>query len=64
MLGYGKAVVHGDTAYFACGYGMYSYVLAENKWTNLPQIPYEYRSLAIVKDTLTSVGGGDDMGFF
>ena len=53
----GAAVVHGNTAFFSCYFNVYSYNILEDKWTKLQQCEYQRTSLAIVHDTLTTVGG-------
>ena len=50
-------VVRGSTAYLSSGHDVYSYTLTENKWTKLPQCKYEYFAMAVIKDTLTAIGG-------
>ena len=53
----GAAVVHGNTAFFSCHFNVYSYNILEDEWTKLQQCEYQKTSLAIVHDTLTTVGG-------
>ena len=50
-------MVHGNTAFFSCDFNVYSYNILEDEWTKLQQCEYQYTSLAIVHDTLTTVGG-------
>lgn len=57
-LGYGSAVIHGDTLVGMVCFHTHTSGPIYHKSIN------EYRSLAIVHDTLTSIGGGDDMGMF
>ena len=52
----GAAVVHGNTAFFSHDFNVYSYIILEDEWTKL-QCEYQETSLAIVHDTLTTVGG-------
>jgi hypothetical protein len=54
----GTAVVHGSTAYFS----EYSYTISGNKWITLPKCKYQFFALAVVIDTLTTVGGRDGSG--
>ena len=51
------AVVYGNTAFFSQGFNVYSYKILEDEWTKLQQCEYGDSSLAIVHDTLTTVGG-------
>ena len=53
----GAAVVHGNTAFFSYNFNVYSYKILEDEWTKLQQCEYQETSLAIVHDTLTTVGG-------
>ena len=53
----GAAVVHGNTAYFSQGYNVYSYTLSLDKWTQLKQCEYQYFSMAVVNNHLTTIGG-------
>ena len=53
----GAAVVHGNTAYFSQGYSVYSYTLSQNKWTQLKLCEYQYFSMAVVNNQLTTIGG-------
>ena len=55
-------MVHGSTAYFSSGHNVYSYTVPENKWTKLPQCKYEYFAMAVINDTLTTIGGGHQVG--
>ena len=50
-------MVHGNTAFFSCYFNVYSYNIFEDEWTKLQQCEYQCTSLAIVHDTLTTVGG-------
>ena len=50
-------MVHGNTAFFSCYFNVYSYNILEDEWTKLQQCEYQRTSLAIVHDTLTTVGG-------
>ena len=50
-------MVHGNTAFFSYYFNVYSYNIFENEWTKLQQCEYLCTSLAIVHDTLTTVGG-------
>ena len=56
---FGSVVVHGNTAYFSCGYNVYSYTVPENKWTKLPQCKYGCFTMAVINDALTTIGGRD-----
>ena len=51
-----QATADGNTAYFSESGHMYSYDSKE-KWSELPECPQKYGSLAIVKSLLTAVGG-------
>ena len=53
----GAAIVHGDTAFFSFICNVYSYKILDNEWTVLQRSEYQYFSLAIVNDTLTTIGG-------
>jgi hypothetical protein len=59
---WGAAVVHGNTAYFSRGHMVYLFTVRGNKWTKLPECMYKYFVLAVVNDTLTTVGGEDCQG--
>ena len=50
-------MVHGNTAFFSCHFNVYSYKILEDEWTELQRCEYQWSSLAIVHDTLTTVGG-------
>ena len=50
-------MVHENTAFFSQGFNVYSYKILEDKWTKLQRCEYQNTSLAIVDDTLTTVGG-------
>ena len=50
-------MVHGNTAFFSCNFNVYSYKILEDEWTELQRCEYQAISLAIVHDTLTTVGG-------
>jgi N-acetylneuraminic acid mutarotase len=56
---WGAAVVHGSTAYFSSDHNVYSYTVPGNKWTKLPECKYRFSALAVVNDTLTTIGGLD-----
>jgi hypothetical protein len=58
----GVAVVHGSTAHFSIDHNAYSYTVSGNKWTKLPEHQYGWPALAVVIDTLTTVGGEDRQG--
>ena len=53
----GAAVVHGNTAFFSYNFNVYSCNILEDEWTELQQCEYQETSLAIVHNTLTTVGG-------
>ena len=59
---WGAAVLHGNTAFFSHGCDVYSYKVHEDKWTELQQCEYQAISLAILHDTLTTVGGRTTYG--
>ena len=61
-LGWGTAVVHGDTAYFLSG-SLHSYTLPEDKWTKLAVGQFDYSALAVIDELVTTIGGGHDMGW-
>ena len=50
-------MVYGNIAFFSCDFNVYSYNILEDKWTELQQCEYQRTSLAIVHNTLTTVGG-------
>ena len=50
-------MVRGNIALFSCNFNVYSYNIFEDEWTKLQQCEYQWTSLAIVHDTLTTVGG-------
>ena len=54
---FGAAAVHGNVAYFSQGNNVYSYTPLDNRWETLPQCNYGEFSLAVVRDTLTTIGG-------
>ena len=53
----GVTVVDGNTAYLSRDYNMYSYTVAEDKWTKLPPCKFKQFGLAVVNRKLTSIGG-------
>lgn len=53
----GSAVVHESTAYFSHHQYLYSYTLSEQKWAELAPNPHECFGLAVVSNTLTTIGG-------
>ena len=55
----GAAVVHGTTTYFSHSYSVYSYMLSEDKWTKLKQCEYQFFSMAVIDNRLTTIGGWD-----
>ena len=58
----GAAVVHGNKAYFRQGGSqVYSYqnIHGKEQWSQLPDNPNHWFSLAVIDGLLTSVGGGD-----
>ena len=50
-------MVHGNKAYFSQGNNVYSYTLSQDKWTELKQCKYEYFSMAVINNQLTTIGG-------
>lgn len=56
-LGHGKAVVHGNTAYFSYDYSIYSFTVSNSRWTELPEHKYSSFAMAIVNGQLTTIGG-------
>ena len=50
-------MVHENTAFFSCNFNVYSYKILKNEWTELQRCEYQNSSLAIVHNTLTTVGG-------
>ena len=54
---YGTAVGHGNTAYFSRDNRVYAYTLSQDKWTKLILCEYEYFSMAVVHNQLTTIGG-------
>ena len=57
-------MVHGNSAYFPYGHDVYSYTVLENKWTKLQECKYEYFAMAVINDTLTTIGGEAHLGAF
>jgi hypothetical protein len=63
MLSWGVAVAHGSTAFFSSDYHVYSYsTVPEENWAKLPECKRKYFALAVVNDTLITVGGKDRQG--
>ena len=60
-FGYGRAVVHGNTAYFSYNnYDnsiIYSFTVSDNRWTMLPKCKYSDFAMVIVNGKLTTIGG-------
>ena len=56
-------MVHGYTAYFSRYYNVYSYTISQDKWTKLEQCGYEFFSMAVVNNQLTTIGGQRDEGY-
>ena len=56
------AVVHGNAAYFSQRYNVYSYTLSQDKWTKLKQCEYEFFSMAVITNKLTTIGGRHGCG--
>ena len=54
---FGRAVVHGNTAYFSYDNYMYSFTLSNEKWITLPNCKYSFFAMAIVNGKLTTIGG-------
>ena len=58
----GAAVVDGNMAYFMNWDGeVCSYNVSSKKWSKLPECPYNYSSLAIIRGQLTAIGGCKDI---
>ena len=58
---HGAAVVHNNTAYFSIYNEVYLYTILDNMWYQLPCCSnYEFFSMAILNDKLTTIGGSDD----
>ena len=56
---HGFALVHGETAYFAKSFNVYSYTVTDNKWNELQPCRNRSFGFAIVNNKLTTVGGWD-----
>ena len=52
-------MVHGSTAYFSKDHNVYSYTVSENKWTKLPHCRYRRFAMAVINDSMTTIGGRD-----
>ena len=60
----GSAATHGKMAYFN-SYGsreVYQFDAEEDRWTTLPDCPYEYSAMVVTTAGLTTVGGRDGRG--
>ena len=54
----GACVVDSDVAYFMNRYGeTYSFNLSTRRWSQLPECPCVYSSLAVIRGLLTAIGG-------
>lgn len=60
---FGAAAVNGNVAYFSQGNNVYSYTYLDNRWETLQQCRYQDFSLAVVRDTLTTIGGHTEMHY-
>jgi len=58
----GATVVLGNIAYFSSGYNVYSYTVAQDKWTELPPCKHQYFGMAVINNMLTAVGGNKKDG--
>ncbi len=58
---FGAATVQGNVAYFSQGSNVYAYTYSDNRWETLQPCSYEDFSLAVVRDTLTTIGGRTQM---
>ena len=56
---HGTAVAHGNTVFFSYETNIYLYAISNNKWNKLPACSYKYFGLAILDDTLITIGGSD-----
>ena len=59
---YEPTVAHGSTTYFCKLYNVYSYTVPENKWTKIPHCGYINFAIAVINDTLTTIGGRNSRG--
>ena len=58
MMAKGAAVVDGNVIYFVSWTGQIcSYNLSTRRWSELPNCPYQYSGLAVVRGLLASIGG-------
>ena len=58
----GAALVNGNVAYFMHCHGeLCSYDSTAQKWSELPQYPYKFSSLAVINGQLTGIGGCEDV---
>ena len=56
----GACVVDGDVAYFMNRNGQTcSFHSSTRRWSQLPECPCQYSSLAVIRGLLTAIGGGD-----
>jgi N-acetylneuraminic acid mutarotase len=55
----GAAVVDGDMAYFSSRNHVYSYTIAGNTWTKLPECKYQNFEMAVIRNKLATIGGRD-----
>ena len=53
----GTVVVHERCAYFSVERSVYSYTVSADKWTKLPECKSRLFGFAVVKGTLTTIGG-------
>ena len=54
----GACVVDGDVAYFMNAHGQtYSFNSSTRRWSQLPECPCRYSSLAVIRGLLTAIGG-------
>lgn len=54
---YGTVAVHGNTAYLSRYYNIFSYSLSKDKWCQLKPSTYQNFSLAVLEDSIVTIGG-------
>lgn len=57
----GTAIVYDNAAYFSNFFDLYSFTLSDNRWIKLQQCKYKYFSMAVINNTLTTIGGRTHM---
>lgn len=59
--GHEAATVDDETSYFSYEHKIYSFTIADNKWTQLPLCEYKDFSMAVIEHNLTTIGGKIDL---